>query len=523
MNAPARIIRVFCQRGHRECRAGACRRANRPGPRQSRSTSTGLRACRGAATLHRYGRHACFRCLALLVRRLRRRPRLPASQGGRPGLQGNRQLEARRARRTASPRKMVAGLRRSRAQRTGGPHRGFQQHPAGRGGAVSAGAGRRHHRQFRAFSVDQRRRFGQTGPALPRMGPSPPRWRTRSAPVWRPVGNSISGARCAAARKPAGRRRRPARRTLNRSASAFMPRWRRLTSPCGSRTPNSGCMSGSSRTTSRFLKITQNRYAQGVDTRADVAAAETQLKTAQAQAIDLTLQRAQLEHAIAVLLGQPPAAFSLPPADLTIQPPLRRPGVGSLATARTPARHRRGGTPAGRGLRRDRRGQGRLFSRDLAFGLRRVPRVAIPAASSARRMRSGRSAPGRSCPCSKPARSAPRSGRPAPPTKKAWPPTGRRSSPPSRRWKTTLPPRPFSARRCGAGRGRGRGPAVRGHHAQSIPGRDVSYLNVVTAQAAQLAAERTAVQLLGRQLNASVTLLKAAGGMWNTADTKGAR
>jgi NodT family efflux transporter outer membrane factor (OMF) lipoprotein len=72
----------------------------------------------------------------------------------------------------------------------------------------------------------------------------------------------------------------------------------------------------------RSLKMAQNRYAQGVDTRADVAAAESQLKTAQAQSIDLTLQRAQLEHATAVLLGQPPAAFSLSPADLTIQPPV---------------------------------------------------------------------------------------------------------------------------------------------------------------------------------------------------------
>jgi outer membrane protein TolC len=44
----------------------------------------------------------------------------------------------------------------------------------------------------------------------------------------------------------------------------------------------------------------------------------------------------------------------------------------------------------------------------------------------------------------------------------------------------------------------------------------VSFLNVVTAQAAQLDAERTAVQLLGRRLNASVTLLKAAGGDWRT-------
>ena len=44
----------------------------------------------------------------------------------------------------------------------------------------------------------------------------------------------------------------------------------------------------------------------------------------------------------------------------------------------------------------------------------------------------------------------------------------------------------------------------------------VSYLNVVTALADQLNAERTSVQLLGRQLSASVTLLKAAGGDWQT-------
>ncbi len=71
----------------------------------------------------------------------------------------------------------------------------------------------------------------------------------------------------------------------------------------------------------RSLQMTQNRYKQGIDTRADVAAAETQLKSAQAQAVDLSLQRSQLEHAIAVLIGQPPASFSLAPADLAITPP----------------------------------------------------------------------------------------------------------------------------------------------------------------------------------------------------------
>jgi outer membrane protein TolC len=45
----------------------------------------------------------------------------------------------------------------------------------------------------------------------------------------------------------------------------------------------------------------------------------------------------------------------------------------------------------------------------------------------------------------------------------------------------------------------------------------VSYLNVVTAQSTQLAAERAAADILGRRLNASVVLLKAAGGDWDSS------
>src|SRR5262245_47088490 len=69
------------------------------------------------------------------------------------------------------------------------------------------------------------------------------------------------------------------------------------------------------------LQLTQNRYASGVAARADVLRAETQLKTTQAQAIDVGVQRAQLEHAIAVLLGRPASGFTLPPSQLTGAPP----------------------------------------------------------------------------------------------------------------------------------------------------------------------------------------------------------
>ncbi len=61
----------------------------------------------------------------------------------------------------------------------------------------------------------------------------------------------------------------------------------------------------------KSLKITRNRYEAGVSGRIDVAQAETQLKTTKAQAIDLGVQRAQLEHAIALLIGKAPADFKL--------------------------------------------------------------------------------------------------------------------------------------------------------------------------------------------------------------------
>ncbi|BAN48956.1 efflux transporter outer membrane subunit [Metapseudomonas resinovorans] len=65
----------------------------------------------------------------------------------------------------------------------------------------------------------------------------------------------------------------------------------------------------------RSLTLTQNQYRAGIVTKADVAQATTQLKTTQAQAIDLKYQRAQLENAIAVLIGVPPAEFSLAEVD----------------------------------------------------------------------------------------------------------------------------------------------------------------------------------------------------------------
>jgi NodT family efflux transporter outer membrane factor (OMF) lipoprotein len=71
----------------------------------------------------------------------------------------------------------------------------------------------------------------------------------------------------------------------------------------------------------KSLKLTQNRYAVGVAGRADVVQAQSQLESAQALAINNGINRAQFEHAIAVLIGQPPANFAMAFKPLTATPP----------------------------------------------------------------------------------------------------------------------------------------------------------------------------------------------------------
>ncbi|PCM47221.1 MULTISPECIES: efflux transporter outer membrane subunit [Pseudomonas] len=61
----------------------------------------------------------------------------------------------------------------------------------------------------------------------------------------------------------------------------------------------------------KSLQMTQNQYRAGISGRDAVAQAQTQLKTTQADLVDLIWQRAQFENAIAVLTGQAPAEFSI--------------------------------------------------------------------------------------------------------------------------------------------------------------------------------------------------------------------
>ncbi|WP_261640919.1 efflux transporter outer membrane subunit [Erwinia mallotivora] len=67
----------------------------------------------------------------------------------------------------------------------------------------------------------------------------------------------------------------------------------------------------------RYLNIINNKYQAGSESRATLAQAQAQLESARASALDLSWQRAQTEHAIAMLTGKTPAEFSLPVAKLS--------------------------------------------------------------------------------------------------------------------------------------------------------------------------------------------------------------
>jgi NodT family efflux transporter outer membrane factor (OMF) lipoprotein len=84
------------------------------------------------------------------------------------------------------------------------------------------------------------------------------------------------------------------------------------------------------------LRLTRNRFEGGAAPKSDVAQAQTQLDTALAQDTDIGVQRAQFEHAIAILLGKPPAAFSVAPAPLNLEPPVIPAGLPSELLERRP-------------------------------------------------------------------------------------------------------------------------------------------------------------------------------------------
>jgi NodT family efflux transporter outer membrane factor (OMF) lipoprotein len=84
------------------------------------------------------------------------------------------------------------------------------------------------------------------------------------------------------------------------------------------------------------LRVTNNRFVGGIAPKSDVTQAQTQLQAAKVQAADVASQRAQFEHAIAILVGQPPSALTLPGAPIDNVPPFIPAGLPSQLLERRP-------------------------------------------------------------------------------------------------------------------------------------------------------------------------------------------
>jgi NodT family efflux transporter outer membrane factor (OMF) lipoprotein len=84
------------------------------------------------------------------------------------------------------------------------------------------------------------------------------------------------------------------------------------------------------------LELTENRFEGGASPKSDVAQAQTQLDSAQVQQTDVGVDRAQFEHAIAVIIGKPPAAFSLAEVSRPFAPPGIPVGLPSQLLERRP-------------------------------------------------------------------------------------------------------------------------------------------------------------------------------------------
>ncbi|HZC43079.1 MAG TPA: efflux transporter outer membrane subunit [Acidobacteriaceae bacterium] len=86
----------------------------------------------------------------------------------------------------------------------------------------------------------------------------------------------------------------------------------------------------------KALLLTTQLFHAGLDSQLDVQQAQTQLETTRAQAQDVGIARAQDEHAIAVLIGEPPATLTIPARVVLYMPPAIPPGLPSQLLERRP-------------------------------------------------------------------------------------------------------------------------------------------------------------------------------------------
>jgi NodT family efflux transporter outer membrane factor (OMF) lipoprotein len=266
----------------------------------------------------------------------------------------------------------------------------------------------------------------------------------------------------------------------------------------------------------KSLDLTNNRYNSGVASRGDVLQAETQLKTTQAQAIDVGVQRAQLEHAIALLVGKAPADLSVSSTPLATPPPAIPAGVPAELLQRRPdvaaAERLAAATNAQIGVAEAAyyptvsvNVQGGFESSSLAKWFSWMGRFWLAGVSASQTLFDG-GLRGANVDQSRAAYDA---------TVAAYRQTVLTGF---QEVEDNL-----AAQRILTSEAQAQDEAVRAAQ-QSLAvtmnqyqSGIVSYLNVIVAQTTALTNQRTAVDILGRRLNASVLLVKALGGGWKVA------
>jgi len=266
----------------------------------------------------------------------------------------------------------------------------------------------------------------------------------------------------------------------------------------------------------KSLDLTNNRYNSGVASRGDVLQAETQLKTTQAQAIDVGVQRAQLEHAIALLVGKAPADLSVSSTPLATSPPAipagvpaellqRRPDVAAAERLAAAANAQIGVAEAAYYPTVSVNVQGGFESSSLAKWFSWMGRFWSAGVSASQTLFDG-GLRGANVDQSRAAYDA---------TVAAYRQTVLTGF---QEVEDNL-----AAQQILANEAQAQDEAVQAAQ-QSLAvtmnqyqSGIVSYLNVIVAQTTALTNQRTAVDILGRRLNASVLLVKALGGGWKTA------
>ena len=233
-------------------------------------------------------------------------------------------LEAGRAVRHACQGRMVAGVRRSPARHARRPGRCFEPDHRGRGSAIPAGKGTGQIRARRLFSdrisagpssraegVTECRNPRQT---YPLAAATPPPFTDNllqgdvawEPDIWGRVRRTVESSRASAQASAADL----AAVCLSTQAELAQDYFALRIADIQERLFDSSVA-----IYSKFFDLTQLRDEQGIASQADVLTAQTQLASAQAQLIDIGVQRSQLEHAVATLIGEPASFFAIDPVD----------------------------------------------------------------------------------------------------------------------------------------------------------------------------------------------------------------